>query len=429
MLTEIRLENFKSFGKLTSIPLARISVFIGPNGSGKSTPIQAALMLKQSIGQIRANTRGAFVQLGPFNELVHKGQAGLSVVDQVWWSEGKPAWQYRAEYRQGVGFGADGTVELKSDELVVALPQQPELLVAELDGPISFSVSLQSFPNSQPHGVPVPFGSTTLRVVPSNKVGVVSESIGLDGPAPRSSLQGLLSKHIFSPATGVFAEFFPVPASRTIQLPELMQAQKPSDNLLFAHNPSVLPGETATAFGHRTDIQRKVSEWCYRVTSRTLRIRIEPNIQVAMEAIDDGLSPNIVNDGFGTNQLVNLFVQLALATRDSVVTIEEPEIHLHPKAQAALTDVLREVAQQEKKQLILTTHSEHILFRLLSAVASGDLKREDLAINYFEKVDGATRVTPLEIDDKGRVKGGLPGFFEAELDELSNFIKALGPKD
>ena len=84
---------------------------------------------------------------------------------------------------------------------------------------------------------------------------------------------------------------------------------------------------------------------------------------------------------------------------------------------------------KEKKQLIITTHSEHILFRLLSSVAAGDLALKDLAINYFEKKDGITEVTPLDIDEKGRVKGGLPGFFETELNELSTYIGALSGED
>ena len=51
--------------------------------------------------------------------------------------------------------------------------------------------------------------------------------------------------------------------------------------------------------------------------------------------------------------------------------IEEPEIHLHPKAQAELAEVLTEVALEEDKQVIMTTHSEHITGRLLTLVAEG----------------------------------------------------------
>lgn len=72
MLTELRLENFKCFGRPTTIPLARISVFIGPNGSGKSSPIQALMLLKQSLGQASLLLNGNFIQLGEFSDIAYK---------------------------------------------------------------------------------------------------------------------------------------------------------------------------------------------------------------------------------------------------------------------------------------------------------------------------------------------------------------------
>ena len=66
-----------------------------------------------------------------------------------------------------------------------------------------------------------------------------------------------------------------------------------------------------------------------------------------------------------------------------------------------------------------------MLHVLLHAVAKGDLKREQLAIYYFKNVDGKAAVQPLEIDEQGGVKGGLPGFFDQSLAELSEYLDAL----
>ena len=67
--------------------------------------------------------------------------------------------------------------------------------------------------------------------------------------------------------------------------------------------------------------------------------------------------------------------------------IEEPEIHLHPKAQAELAEVLTEEAKANGKQMIMATHSEHILSRLLTLVAENKLSRDELAVYSFEKDD------------------------------------------
>jgi len=116
---------------------------------------------------------------------------------------------------------------------------------------------------------------------------------------------------------------------------------------------------------------------------------------------------------------------VTLADKDALIMIEEPEISLHPKAQAALVDIMLEILE-EGKQLLFTTHSEHILFRLLTHIAAGRLRKDDLEIYYFEKPDGVTaKASRLEVDDKGRVKGGLRGFFEHDVEELSEYLKVL----
>ena len=428
MLTEIRLENFKSFGELTSVPLAPISVFIGPNGAGKSTPIQAALLLKRSARHTEISVAGDYVNLGPFADLVHMHSDVTALLGLTWQRFGKSDdGAYKARYSENATLSPNRAVRRKSVEVDadVSFADAGQGLL-QVGGP-RVTHEYQMMPGEPGDRLSTLVGAYELTIEPTTELGTYSNYFST-GHAPRS-LDNLLRSGIFYGPGGIYPEFYPVPASRTVASPKLMQANSPRSNLALARAPEDLASETATTLGNRTDLAALISEWAERVTGRSVQSRIEAQRDVSIESIDEQIRTNLVDEGHGTNQLVTLFLQLALATKDSVVTIEEPELHLHPKAQAALADVLREVAQQEQKQLIITTHSEHILFRLLSAVASGDLKREDLSINYFEKVDGATKVTPLEIDDKGRVKGGLPGFFEAELDELSSFIKALGAKD
>lgn len=107
-----------------------------------------------------------------------------------------------------------------------------------------------------------------------------------------------------------------------------------------------------------------------------------------------------------------------------MIGIEEPEIQLHPRAQAALCDVFVEVATQEQKQLILTTHSEHILMGLLTAVANGRLQPDDLAVYEFRREGDAARAERLEVNEYGQIAGGLKGFLEVDIDEIGELIEA-----
>ena len=110
--------------------------------------------------------------------------------------------------------------------------------------------------------------------------------------------------------------------------------------------------------------------------------------------------------------------------------IEEPEIHLHPKAQADLASVLVEEAKSNGKQIMMTTHSEHVVGRLLTLVAEGKLPANELAIYSFEKDEtGVCSASEIEVTDRGQVTGGLKSFFETDLDELRRYVEALRAKE
>jgi predicted ATPase len=151
-----------------------------------------------------------------------------------------------------------------------------------------------------------------------------------------------------------------------------------------------------------------------------------PPRAVEVRALTPSGSVNIVAEGFGTNALVLLFWQLASAAEGATVMMEEPEVHLHPRAQAELASVLVEVAKAEDKQVIMTTHSEHILSRLLTLVAEKTISLDELAIYAFEKdKQGICTANRLEVLEDGGIIGGIKDFFDPELAELDRYIRAL----
>lgn len=175
----------------------------------------------------------------------------------------------------------------------------------------------------------------------------------------------------------------------------------------------------------RDDVEQQVSHLLKKVTGTGLRADIVPPKSVEVKSLNKAGSFNIVAEGFGTNSLIMLLLQLVSAERGATVMIEEPEIHLHPKAQADLAEVLAAEARAGDKQVIMTTHSEHILNRLLTLVVEGALPLENLAIYAFEKDDkGVCSAHPLRVYPDGRVEGGIKDFFDTNLDELKRYSQA-----
>jgi len=133
--------------------------------------------------------------------------------------------------------------------------------------------------------------------------------------------------------------------------------------------------------------------------------------------------------GFGISQILPFIVQ-TLASQEQTLTIEQPEVHIHPKLQADLADLLIAGVQPERNhRFIVETHSEHLILRLLRRIretAEGGLPEghpgltpEQLSVVYLERGAEGTRVHHLRVDEAGEFLDRWPnGFFEERAKEL-----------
>jgi predicted ATPase len=132
--------------------------------------------------------------------------------------------------------------------------------------------------------------------------------------------------------------------------------------------------------------------------------------------------------GFGVGQLLPILVEGAVAT-NSVICVEQPEIHLHPRLQAHLADFFIDTAcvshhdvenrWKSSNQWIIETHSEALMVRLQRRMREGVITPADVSVLYVEpSVEGA-RVTQLELDERGTFLTEWPdGFFEETFEDL-----------
>jgi AAA ATPase domain/Protein of unknown function (DUF3696) len=107
--------------------------------------------------------------------------------------------------------------------------------------------------------------------------------------------------------------------------------------------------------------------------------------------------------GFGISQVLPVVTLLQYVPQGSTVILEQPEIHLHPLAQANLADVIINAATQRNVQVILESHSEHLLLRLQRRIAEEQVKTEDVKLYFCEAPNGASALRPLELDLFGSI--------------------------
>ena len=128
--------------------------------------------------------------------------------------------------------------------------------------------------------------------------------------------------------------------------------------------------------------------------------------------------------GFGVSQVLPVLVQVFYAPRRSAVILEQPEIHLHPAAQSELGDVLIAAVKDNGVQLLVESHSEHLLRRLQRRIAEGEVSHEDVALYFVETHRGQSEIHKLMVDTYGNITNWPRDFFGDEIGDLSAMTEA-----
>ena len=132
---------------------------------------------------------------------------------------------------------------------------------------------------------------------------------------------------------------------------------------------------------------------------------------------------NLIDVGYGVNQALPLITELLRPDAPPLFLLQQPEVHLHPSAQAALGSLFCHVAGPER-QLVVETHSDHLINRVRMDVRDGetDLKPEDVSILFFQREDLDVRIHSLRIDDDGNILGAPDSYGQFFMDETTRSL-------
>ena len=132
---------------------------------------------------------------------------------------------------------------------------------------------------------------------------------------------------------------------------------------------------------------------------------------------------NLIDVGYGVSQVLPVITELLRQDAPSMFLLQQPEVHLHPSAQAALGSLFCQVAAPDR-QLIIETHSDHLLDRVRMDVRDrrGRLKPSDVSILFFERVDLDVRIHSLRLDDEGNVLEAPPSYRRFFMEETANSL-------
>ena len=135
----------------------------------------------------------------------------------------------------------------------------------------------------------------------------------------------------------------------------------------------------------------------------------------------DPAGHRIIRDDFSGDLII---VQSVLADQPRVLLLQQPEVHLHPKAQASLGSLFAAFVQTTKDSntFVIETHSDYLIDRIRQEVAQGSLSPDDVSILFLEMKNAITRIHSIGLDSDGNILKAPPSYRHFFLQEELNLL-------
>ena len=406
MITELRAQNFKSWQDTGTLQFAPLTGLFGANSSGKTSILQVLLMLKQTVEQpsdwnepLYFGDEQSLVNLGNFNDVIHKPKLDLSLDISVSWKS-----SISVDIKEYIRFPG------------VQLPPNVEMLRPGRDNrgtsaEISFSTNIaRSAMNNF-------YYETNLARFDVRQPDLF-RCYGL-----RTALTQTME--IFSKFEEAFENLF----SRILYLGPLREHPRHRYTWEGDHPKGIgQEGEKAIAALlsgriRNLSIDEQILNWLQQlelIESYNLRPVSDTgrDYEFLVKKYKDGPEVRLTDIGFGVSQVLPVLVLCYYVPEGSILILEQPEAHLHPKVQTELADVLIDVVTNRNVQVILESHSEYLLSRLQRRIAEGQISSEDTALYFCQINDGTSEIEQLDVDEYGNIRNWPQDFFGDVTGEL-----------
>ena len=133
---------------------------------------------------------------------------------------------------------------------------------------------------------------------------------------------------------------------------------------------------------------------------------------------------NLIDVGYGVSQVLPVITELFRDSDTPMFLLQQPEVHLHPSAQAALGSLFCRIADSQR-QLVVETHSDHLLDRVRMDVrdGKGKLKPDDVSLLFFERGNLDVQIHPLRLDKEGNVLDAPPTYRRFFMEETNRSLR------
>ncbi|MFC1541587.1 DUF3696 domain-containing protein [Candidatus Latescibacterota bacterium] len=454
----LSLKNFRCFRNCKKIPLAPLTFLVGPNSAGKSSISDAILLLSQSNFMSTGNNiifphwGGHLVDLGSYEDAVYGHKTSLPLDISIEISNPSIPQKAHVEIKFGLKTTKNDPIgKLKSITITDSITNK-SLIIKYLISAISLEF---------------------LNIKKVFRIGIKSRS---DSQLYRNSFY--MYKDI-----NLLQRFFNdlIKDENNIIKGYKSACKRIEETFLYSYRPLMVEVERVASgraaprrwysISEMTDSSRLVPNY-YRYASRVYS-EVEPrllsdqqipyifknkrrrrkriNLQEALKKLDiassinssdvspyhsaikiedsvTGIKSNLIDVGYGASQVIPV-IRAIMSPGRGPLLIEQPEIHLHPKAQAELSEILCETSID--RQVIIETHSVHMINRARILVAEGKISPDQVIINFVYREKNGSHIHSIPILEDGDFACEWPsnyGFFDERYQDTMRLLHLKNSK-
>ena len=445
MLTELRIKNFKAWKDTGPVRMAPLTVIFGANSAGKSSLGHLLLALKQTTllsdrkRALHLGDKSSLIDLGSFSDCLYGHDLKTALEFSLSWQLESPLTVKNSLDRQSFS----GKSLSLSSRIKAGKNEQPEVESIQYKLSSGRDVVLDV-----DHGKSSAGGTVTLDADPLKLVKAAGRQWPLELPEKfyrfsdvtlaRYQNASFLADFALETERMLGSLYYLGPLRKHPERTYQWSGDTPPDVGMQGES-TIAALLAASADGRKLNRgpRRPQQEFGPFIASwlKDLGVISSFNVkpvaqgrkefEVLIKTHASAPEVKLTDVGFGISQVLPALVEAFYAPPNSMVWMEQPEIHLHPQVQAELADVFisavqaRENGKPRNVQLIVESHSEHFLTRLQRRVAEGVIGLDEIAIYFCKRSETGAELEPLKLDLFGEIENWPENFFGNEMADVT----------
>lgn len=446
-ITAITVGGYKSIRDETTIEIRPLTILAGANSSGKSSIMQPMLLMKQTLeatydpGPLLIN--GANVKFTQFEQLIPRSKepSGQAMV---------AGFTFRSHFDAVITLKNEFTFERSEDRRRSVSLAKMSSNFPKKDFAIFLGMTSEDVLKQLPEGYSKLTENTRIRRVDASEISWEIKqsrcSLFISRVERVEEAEEIYSFEIQLPPPVNPAFLLESIVADLIHIPGLRGNPLRTYRLAYAQGPrypghfhdyaaSLLLRWKEQGDGEINLVERDLTRM--ELTKWVNPVRIDDanvEIHVGRLPVDSGVNPrddlvSIADVGVGVSQILPVIVALVAAQPGQMVYVEQPEMHLHPRAEVALASLLAKAAKRGVR-VVVETHGSLLLQAVMTLIAQDKLDHEDVMLHWFSRdEEGYTKVDSVEPDRNGAYGSWPEDFGDVELGIQGQYLDAVADRE